>query len=74
MRALAKADLISKPGHAGSYQVEMNWGDPSPLPGDTDGGAVMEDYVSVTWLGHIPTETPPDNDPSAQALNELFAK
>ena len=74
MRALAKADLISKPGHAGSYQVEMNWGDPSPLPGDTDGGAVMEDYVSVTWLGHIPTEPPPDNDPAAQALNELFTK
>ncbi|HJP17002.1 MAG TPA: 5'/3'-nucleotidase SurE [Acidimicrobiales bacterium] len=74
MRSLSKAELTSKPGHAGSYKVDMNWGDPSPLPGDTDGGAVMEDHVSLTWLGYIPTQTPPQNDPVAQALDKLFTQ
>ena len=74
MRSLSKAELITKPGHAGSYKVDMNWGDPSPLPEDTDGGAVMKDYVSLTWLGYIPSEEPPKGDPTAQALDKLFTQ
>jgi len=74
MRSLSKAELKAKPGHSGSYKVDMNWGDPSPLPEDTDGGAVMKDYVSLTWLGYIPTEDPPENDPAARALDKLFTQ
>ena len=73
MRALAQATMVPKPGHAGSYGVDMNWGEPTPLPPETDGGAVMNGYVSLTWLGAIPTELPPPDDPAAAALKQLFS-
>ena len=52
-RAMTKATLEPKLGHDGAYHVEMEWGEPTELPGHTDGGAVMEGYASVSWLGRM---------------------
>jgi 5'-nucleotidase len=52
-RALASADLVPKVGHDGVFEVQMHWGDPLELPGDTDTGAVESGYVAVTVLSRI---------------------
>ena len=52
-RPVAKAELVPIVGHDGSYRVTMEWGDPLDLPEDTDGGAVENGYVSVTYLSRL---------------------
>jgi 5'-nucleotidase len=52
-RTLASAALIPKLGHDDAFDVQMDWGDPLDLPGDTDSGAVEAGYVSVTALSRI---------------------
>lgn len=52
-RTMAVATLEPKEGHEGTYRVAMSWGDPVPLPPETDGGAVEDGYVSVTWLSRL---------------------
>jgi 5'-nucleotidase len=49
-RALASAELIPKAGHDGVFDVRMDWGDPIPLPVDTDSGGVEAGYVTVSVL------------------------
>ena len=52
-RAVVTADLNPKEGYEGSYYVRMRYGDPIPLPGHTDGGAIENGEVSVTYLGRF---------------------
>jgi 5'-nucleotidase len=52
-RTMAVARLEPKPGHEGSYRVNMEWGDPVILPPETDGGTVEGGYVSLSWLSRI---------------------
>ena len=52
-RALASAELVPMAGHDGAFEVQMHWGDPVELPGDTDTGAVETGYVAVTALSRI---------------------
>jgi len=63
-RSMAQAELTPKLGHDGAYHVEMQWGDAIDLPDDTDGGAVMRGYASVSWLGRIEAV-----DPGAQIVS-----
>ncbi len=72
-RSLTTADLVPKEGHAGTYRVQMSWGEPGVLPEDTDGGAVMAGKVSLTWLNRLHDETPPADDWAAKALANLFS-
>ncbi len=72
-RTLSAATLEPKSGHAGSYRVAVSWGEAAQLPSDTDGGAVMDGRVSLTWLGAIPADAPPADDPAAAALDALLA-
>lgn len=58
-RAMARATLEPKPGHAGTFNVDLSWGEPVELPVDTDAGAVEAGIVAVTYLSrfsHVPTE------------------
>ena len=52
-RSMSKAELVPKLGHDGTFHVDMSWGDTVELPADTDGGAVMRGYASLSWLGRI---------------------
>jgi len=52
-RTLASAQLTPKLGHDDAYDVQMDWGVPFELPGDTDSGAVEAGYVSLTALRRI---------------------
>jgi 5'-nucleotidase len=52
-RTVAGAELVPKAGHAGSFHVQMQWGDTIELPLDTDSGAVEAGFVSVTALGRM---------------------
>jgi 5'-nucleotidase len=71
-RSLTTADLVPKEGHAGTYRVQMSWGEPGVLAEDTDGGAVMAGKVSLTWLNRLHDEVPPANDWAAEALASLL--
>lgn len=52
-RAVVTADLVPKEGYADSYTVELSYGDPVPLPVHTDGGAVENGEVSITYLSRF---------------------
>lgn len=52
-RAMAQATLEAKEGHTGSYYVRMAYGDPVQMEHHTDGGAVENGEVSVTYLGRL---------------------
>jgi 5'-nucleotidase len=73
IRAMESIQLEPKLGHEGAYWVKMGWGQPNELPGDSDGGAVAEGYVSVTWLSRIlPTDPPPVGEKVEAALGDRF--
>lgn len=57
-RSIATAILSPKPGHDGTFTVEMSWGDPIDTPIDDDTGAVMAGYASLTWLSRLEGESP----------------
>lgn len=71
-RTATEVVLEPKLGHEGSYKVKMPWGDAIDLPIDTDGGAVMAGYVSVTWLSHLGDEDPHDGTTIPAALDGLL--
>ncbi len=52
-RTVTEAVLEAKPGHEGTFSVKMSWGDAVEVPVDSDAGAVMAGYVSLSWLGRI---------------------
>ena len=52
-RAMVQATMEAKEGHTSSFNIKMSWGDPLPLPIDTDGGAVEAGEVSITFLSKL---------------------
>ena len=52
-RAVTNANLVPKEGHADSFTIELAYGDPVPLPHHTDGGAVENGEVSITYIGRL---------------------
>lgn len=73
-RTMASAVLEPKLGHEGSFLVKMSWGDPVPLPAHSDGGAVMQDEVSVTWLSRITAHEPGGVDACEGALASFLER
>jgi 5'-nucleotidase len=57
-RSMATALLTPKPGHDGTFHVEMAWGDVLQTPMSDDTGAVMDGYASITWLGALEAVEP----------------
>ena len=52
-RAVVTATLVPKEGHKDSFRIEMSYGDPVVLPAETDGGAVENGEVAITYLGRL---------------------
>ena len=52
-RAMSSASLEAKEGYAGSYYVRMNYGEPTQMHPETDGGAVENGEVAITYLGRL---------------------
>ena len=71
-RSMTEAKLEPKPGHENSYRVQMSWGDPVSQPIETDVGAVMNDYASLTWINSFEAITPEDTKMVDQSLDSLF--
>lgn len=67
-RTMSQADLVPKLGHEGAFTVTINWGESHVLPSDTDGGAVMEGYVALSWLSRMV-----HHDPSIPAASAVEA-
>ncbi len=59
-RAVAGARLEPKPGHEGTFEVHMDWGDLVELPPETDGGAVEAGRVAVTVLSRFSHDPRPE--------------
>lgn len=71
-RTMASAVLHPKPGHTGAFHVDMSWGDPVPLPLDTDSGAVEAGKVSVTFLSRFSHTEAEERTGVNRALDALF--
>ena len=71
-RSMTEAKLEPKPGHENSYRVEMSWGDPVTQPIETDVGAVMNDYASLTWINSFEAASLNDTKMVDQSLDSLF--
>ena len=71
-RSMKGAKLAPKPGHENSYRVEMSWGDPVTQPIETDVGAVMNDYASLTWVNSFEAASLSDTKTFDQSLDSLF--
>jgi 5'-nucleotidase len=52
-RSMASAQLEAKEGYHGSYYVRMTYGDTVPMHVDTDGGAVENGHVSISYLSRF---------------------
>jgi 5'-nucleotidase len=69
-RTMAGATLEPKPGHDGTFRVNMQWGDPLELPGHMDGGAVDAGYISICDLSRIVAQ--PEPAAVGEALRKLM--
>ena len=72
-RAIKDVTLVPHPEQAGAFKVEMTWGDTVDLPLDVDTGAVMHDYVSVSYLSTISAVRPSGDGGLVAALDGLLA-
>ncbi len=53
VRALAQVNLTPKPGHTGSFNVSLDYGEPHQQAVGTDTGAIMENKATLSWLSAI---------------------
>jgi 5'-nucleotidase len=73
-RKMASSTLEPIEGREGTYAVRMEWGDPVPLPVDTDGGMVENDEVAVTYLSRLAAEERSDLTAPEAALSDLLTR
>lgn len=71
LRSLSKVTLHPKPGHTGSYSVEMEYGEVEGQRAGTDTRAIMDNRVSLSWLSRI-TADPVTSPAIDLALNGLL--
>jgi 5'-nucleotidase len=71
-RAMSSAWMEPMEGHEDAFHVRMSWGDPVELPADTDGGAVEDGFVSVTYLSRLEGVAVPGPSAAEQALDALL--
>ena len=74
-RSVVTAELEPKKGHEGAFNVKMEWGDSVSPPVETDAGAVMAGFVSITWLGRLDdtSANTPHSTAAESALRSLLA-
>jgi 5'-nucleotidase len=67
IRALTSMSLEPKHGHEDTFTVVLEWGEPNEPPLDSDAGAVVNGYVSATYLGRIEPQNPAGNHSDSDA-------
>jgi 5'-nucleotidase len=73
-RAMVSARMEPKEGHTSSFDIKMSWGDPLPLPIDTDGGAVEAGEVSVTFLSKLQHHDIEHTSGAEESLSRLLQR
>jgi 5'-nucleotidase len=71
-RAMAGAVLEPKFGHDDAFKVKMSWGEAVTLPIETDGGAVENGEVSITFLSRLSGTDGPGQEAAETALGRLL--
>lgn len=69
--SMSKAVLEAKPGTSNSFYVDMHFGDHGPQDPNSDVGAIMNQEISLTWLGKL-AETEQARD--SALVDEAIAK
>ena len=72
-RSVATADLAPIEGREGAFTVTLDWGEKLDLDPMTDGGAVENGYVSVSYLSRLEHEERPDVAHADDALARLLS-
>ena len=72
-RPVAKAELVPIVGQNGAFRVAMEWGDELDLPPETDGGAVEDGYVSITYLSRLHEIDRPDMELAEQGARPRWS-
>lgn len=70
-RSMATAEMEPKEGHHGSYYVRMTYGNTVPMDFDSDGGAVENGEVSITYLSRFDDVSHHGTDDIHDALTGL---
>lgn len=70
-RAMVKANMEAKEGHDGSYYVRMEYGETNKMDDHTDGGAVENGEISITYLGRLDDVPHHGTDEIHAALSDL---
>ena len=73
-RAMAQATMEPKEGHHGSYYVRMEYGDTMAMPAHTDGGAVENGEVAITYLSRFEDLAHHGTDEIHGALSDLVGQ
>jgi len=69
-RTVLNAELEAKPGHDGAFTVKMKWGDAVEVPVETDAGAVMAGFVSISWLDRLDDQM--NSTPTTEATESVL--
>jgi 5'-nucleotidase len=72
-RSVQTATLVPRAGYEETFTVDMQWGDPIPLPIETDGGSVEAGEVAISYLGRILHDQAASLDAVDAALDDLLA-
>jgi 5'-nucleotidase len=72
-RRMSTATLEPREGHEGSYRVVMSWGEALSLPAGTDGGAVEDGFVALTYLSRLDAEPRTDMGGAEAKLDALLS-
>ena len=71
-RSITSVSLEPHPDNADAFRVAMGWGDAVDMPAEVDTGAVMGDFVSVSFLSRITAQPATVDSKLAACLNGLF--
>ena len=71
-RSITSVSLEPHPDNADAFRVAMQWGDAVEMPVTVDTGAVMGDYVSVSFLSRITAQAPAAATKLTACLDGLF--
>ncbi|WP_420625757.1 5'/3'-nucleotidase SurE [Candidatus Poriferisodalis sp.] len=71
-RSITSVSLEPHPDNAEAFRVAMQWGDAVDMPVDVDTGAVMHDFVSVSFLSRITALAPTADAKLTACLDGLF--
>jgi 5'-nucleotidase len=71
-RRMSMAELIAKEGHDGAYTVRMSWGDAVDLPPHTDGGAVEQGEIAITYLSRLEANARTDMGAAERSLDHML--